>query len=136
MVHITILGMSHCSQFIHKILISKVCQPSKSSSLEKIMQLGSAAIIIFEHAFYLSEQQHYRVEQEPSVRPVRVALEQYIASPNAAAVREALSSAVRPYEAGSSRWIAGSAKHSQKKEDLIETITQVILQHRLPRPNV
>ncbi|KAG1758675.1 hypothetical protein EDD22DRAFT_956642 [Suillus occidentalis] len=127
--------MSHCSQFIHKILISKVCQTSKSSTLEKIMQLGSAAIIIFENAFYHLEQQHYRVEQEPSAHPVRVALEQYIASPNAIAVREALSSAIRTYEAGSSRWIPGSAKHSQKKADLIETIIEVVLQHRLPRPD-
>ncbi|KAG2737943.1 hypothetical protein P692DRAFT_20842236 [Suillus brevipes Sb2] len=99
------------------------------------MQLGSAAIIVFENAFYLSDQQHYRVELESFVPPVRVALEQYIASSNAAAVQEALSSAVRTYEAGFSQWIAGSAKHSQKKTDLIETIIKVVLQHRLPRPD-
>ncbi|KAG2131489.1 hypothetical protein BD769DRAFT_1386707 [Suillus cothurnatus] len=54
-----------------------------------------------------------------------------MASPNAAAVREALSSAIHTYEAGSSRWIVGSAKRSQKKADLIKAITEIVLQHRL-----
>lgn len=85
------------------------------------MQLGSAAVIVFENAFYLWDQQ----QEQQFVHPVRVALQQYIASPNAAAVREALSSAVHTYETGFFRWIAGSAKRSQKKE-LIETITEVI----------
>ncbi|KAG1769395.1 hypothetical protein EDD22DRAFT_967014 [Suillus occidentalis] len=94
-----------------------------------------AAVIIFETAFYLLDHQRY-LKQEPPVRPIRVALQQYIASPNVAAVREALSSAVRAYEAGFSQWIVGSAKHSQKKMDLIEIVIEVVLQHRLPRPNV
>jgi hypothetical protein len=76
------------------------------------------------------DQRRY-LKQESSVHPVRVALQQYIASPNAAAVREALSSAVHTYEAGSSRWIAGSAKHTQKKADLIEIIIEIVLKHRL-----
>ncbi|KAG2050385.1 hypothetical protein BDR06DRAFT_644340 [Suillus hirtellus] len=97
------------------------------------MQLGSAAVIIFENAFYLWGQQRYRLGQE-SVYPIRVALQQYIASPNAAAVREALSSAVHIYEAGFSHWIAGSARRSQRKAELIDTIFEVVLQHRLPRP--
>ncbi|KIK37748.1 hypothetical protein CY34DRAFT_442700 [Suillus luteus UH-Slu-Lm8-n1] len=109
---------------------------SESSALEKIMQLGSAAVIIFENAFYLSDQQRYGLERKSSVHPVRVALRQYIASPNAAAVREALSSAIHTYETGSSRWITGSATHSQKKAELIEIIMKVILQHSLPRPEV
>jgi len=54
-----------------------------------------------------------------------------MASPNAAAVREALSSAIRTYEAGFSRWIPGSVKRSQKKADLIKAITEVVLKHRL-----
>jgi hypothetical protein len=110
--------------------------PSESSTLEKIMQLGSAAVIVFENTFYLLDQQYHEVERKPSIRFVHAALQQYIASPNAAAVREALSSAIQTYEAGSSRWIARSAKHSQKKEDLIETIIKIVLQHRLPRPQV
>ncbi|KAG2129557.1 uncharacterized protein EDB93DRAFT_1256222 [Suillus bovinus] len=74
--------------------------------------------------------------EQVSVYPVRVALQQYMASPNAAAVREALSSAVHTYEAGFSRWIPGSTKHSRKKEELIHTIVQVVFQHRLPPPSV
>ncbi|KAG1758654.1 hypothetical protein EDD22DRAFT_849811, partial [Suillus occidentalis] len=108
--------------FVYTILISKVCQTSESSALEKIMQLGSAAVIIFENAFYLSDQQRHGLERKSSVHPVRVALRQYIASPNAAAVREALSSAIHTYETGSSRWITGSVTHSQKKAELIEII--------------
>ncbi|KAG2752606.1 hypothetical protein P692DRAFT_201785779 [Suillus brevipes Sb2] len=114
---------------------SVLFQSFESSTLEKIIQFGSAAVIVFENAFYLWDQQRY-LEQEPSVHPVRVALQQYIASPNAAAVREALSLAIRAYEAGFSQWMVGSAKHSQKKADLIETIIEVVLQHRLPRPNL
>ncbi|KAG1758698.1 hypothetical protein EDD22DRAFT_1052390, partial [Suillus occidentalis] len=71
-----------------------------------------------------------------SVHPVRVALQQFLASPNAAAVREALSSAVQTYEAGSPRWIAGSAGHTQKKADLIETVYETVIKHYLPRPEV
>ncbi|KAG1776631.1 hypothetical protein EV702DRAFT_1279166 [Suillus placidus] len=100
------------------------------------MQLGSAAVITFENAFYLADQQRYLEQPEESVRPVRVALQQYMASPNAVAVREALSSAVHTYEVGFSQWIAGSAKRSQKKAELIDTIIEVVLQHRLPRPEV
>ncbi|KAG1840666.1 hypothetical protein C8R48DRAFT_838266 [Suillus tomentosus] len=103
---------------------------SGSSKLERIMQLGSAAVIIFENAFYLWSQQRPGLEQE-SVYPVRVALQQYIASPNAAAVRDAMSSAVRTYEAGFSHLIPGSANRSQKKAELIDTIFEIVSQHRL-----
>ncbi|KAG2115646.1 hypothetical protein BD769DRAFT_1752344 [Suillus cothurnatus] len=75
-------------------------------------------------------------EELMSVHPIRVALQQYTVSPNAAAVRVALSSAVHTYEIGFSRWIAGSVKHSHKKADLIKTITEVVLSHRLPIPGV
>jgi hypothetical protein len=106
--------------------------PPESSTLGQIMQFSSAALIVFENAFYLVDEQQGRM----SVRPVCVALQQYMASPNAAAVRAALSPAIHTYEAGFSRWIPGSAKHSQKKADLINTITEVVLQHRLPIPGV
>ncbi|KAG2037940.1 hypothetical protein BDR03DRAFT_955933 [Suillus americanus] len=98
------------------------------------MQLGSAAVIIFEHTFHLLEQR--RNLEQGSVRPLRVAVQQYMASPNAAAVREAMSSVAHAYEAGFSRWISGSAKRSQKKAELIDTIIEVVLQHRLPTPGV
>ncbi|KAG2104986.1 hypothetical protein BD769DRAFT_1643439 [Suillus cothurnatus] len=104
---------------------------SESSTLEKIAQLGSAAVIIFEIVFHLLE-----LPQQEPVRPLRVALQQYMASPNAAAVREALSCAIHTYEAGSSRWRVGSAKRSQKKADLIKAITEIVLQHRLPLPEI
>jgi Arc/MetJ family transcription regulator len=106
--------------------------PPESSTLGQIMQFSSAALIVFENAFYLVDEQQGRM----SVRPVYAALQQYMASPNAAAVRAALSPAIHTYEAGFSRWIPGSAKHSQKKADLINTITEVVLQHRLPTPGV
>ncbi|KAG2037936.1 hypothetical protein BDR03DRAFT_955924 [Suillus americanus] len=108
--------------------------PSESSTLEKTMQLGSAAIIIFEHVYHLLEQQ--RSLEQQSVRPLRVALHQYMVSPNAVAVREAVSSAAHAYEAGFSRWIPGSTKRSQKKAELIDAITDVVLQHRLSIPEV
>jgi hypothetical protein len=46
MVHVTIFGMFHCLQFVYTILISKVCQTSESSALEKIMQLGSGGLFL------------------------------------------------------------------------------------------
>ncbi|KAG2059309.1 hypothetical protein BDR06DRAFT_949341 [Suillus hirtellus] len=58
-----------------------------------------------------------------------------MASPNAVAVREALSSAISKYEAGLSRWRPGTAKRSQK-EELINTILEVVLRYRLPPPEV
>ncbi|KAG2037864.1 hypothetical protein BDR03DRAFT_956418, partial [Suillus americanus] len=103
--------------------------PPASSRLEKVVQLGSAAVIIFENTFYLLDRHRY-LEQE-SVRPLRVALQQYMASPNAAAVRETLSSAVHTYEAGFSQWIPGSGKRSQEKAKLIATIIETVLQHCL-----
>ncbi|KAG2108969.1 uncharacterized protein F5147DRAFT_836833 [Suillus discolor] len=110
--------------------------PSGSSTLEKIMQLGSAVVIISETTFYLLDQQHSTPVRQESVYPFRVALQQYMASPNAAAVREALSSAIRTYEAGFSHRIPGSPKYFQKKAELIDTIIEIVLQHRLPTPGV
>ncbi|KAG2059314.1 hypothetical protein BDR06DRAFT_949349 [Suillus hirtellus] len=109
--------------------------PSESSKLEKIMQLGSAAVIIFENALYLWSQHRLTPEQEP-VYPVRVALQRYMVSPNATAVRETMSSALRTYEASFSHQIPGSPKYSQNKADLINTIFEIVLQHRLPTPEV
>ncbi|KAG1893477.1 uncharacterized protein F5891DRAFT_1196325 [Suillus fuscotomentosus] len=104
--------------------------PSGSSTLEQIMQIGSAAVIVFKSTFYVMDLQCSMVGQQ-SVYSVCVALQQYMASPSAGAVREALSSAVRTYEAGFSRWIPGSAKRSKKKAELIDTITEIVVQHHL-----
>ncbi|KAG2052540.1 hypothetical protein BDR06DRAFT_957560 [Suillus hirtellus] len=56
-----------------------------------------AVVIIFEHSFYIFDKRRYLQgkESEPSFY---VALEQYMASPHAAAVREAVSAAVQAYE--------------------------------------
>ncbi|KAG2150426.1 hypothetical protein DEU56DRAFT_908677 [Suillus clintonianus] len=101
---------------------------SGSSTLENIVQFGSAAVIILEHAFHLWDQQ-FNAHQE-SVHPVSVALQQYMVSPNAAAAREALSSVIHTYQAHS-RSIAGLIHRSRKKEQFINTVIDVILQHRL-----
>lgn len=101
------------------------------SPLENIVQFSSAAVIIFEHSFYLFYRQRYL----RSVHPVRVALQRYMASPHAAAVREAVSIAVRAYQGNPSIWRALLPfERSQRKAELIKTILEVILQHRLPRP--
>lgn len=69
-----------------------------SSPLESIVQPISAAVIIFEHSFYIFDKQRYRQDQHKSVPSFYVALEQYMASPHATAVREGVSAAVQTYE--------------------------------------
>ncbi|KAG1895374.1 uncharacterized protein F5891DRAFT_671461 [Suillus fuscotomentosus] len=71
---------------------------SSSSPLENIVQLGSAAVIIFENSFYVFDKRHHLQGEEESVPSFYVALEQYMASPHAAAVREGVSAAVQAYE--------------------------------------
>jgi hypothetical protein len=93
-----------------------MCQASGSSPLENIVQPISgdssrsyiamnlliidhiAAVIIFEHSFYIFDEQRYRQDQHKSVPSFYVALEQYMASPHATAVREGVSAAVQAYE--------------------------------------
>ncbi|KAG1801263.1 hypothetical protein EV424DRAFT_399833 [Suillus variegatus] len=70
---------------------------SDSSSLENIVQLTSAVVIIFEHSFYIFDKRRY-LQYKESGPSFHVALEQYMASPHAAAVRKAVSPAVRAYE--------------------------------------
>ncbi|KAG1798585.1 uncharacterized protein HD556DRAFT_1351515 [Suillus plorans] len=70
---------------------------SHSSPLENIVQLISAVVIIFEHSFYIFDKRRYLQDKE-SNPSFRVALEQYIASPHAATVREAVSAAVQACE--------------------------------------
>jgi len=71
---------------------------SSSSPLENIVQLGSAAVIIFENSFYIFDKRGYVQGQQMPVPSFYVALEQYMASPHAAAVREGVSAAVQAYE--------------------------------------
>jgi len=70
---------------------------SDSSPLENIVQLTSAVVIILEHSFYIFDKRRYLQDKE-SDPLFHVALEQYMASPHAAAVRKAVSAAVQAYE--------------------------------------
>ncbi|KAG2336930.1 hypothetical protein BDR05DRAFT_1063488 [Suillus weaverae] len=124
--HIWLYGY-HCGEIRSRIL----SVAPGLSPLENIVQFSSAAVIIFEHSFYLFYQQRYL----RSVHPVRIALQRYMVSLHAAAVREAVSTAVRVYQGNPSIWKALLPfERSQRKSELIKRILEVILQHRLPRP--
>jgi hypothetical protein len=92
-----------------------MCQAFGSSPLEDIVQLSSgefggyvamnlliidhlAAVIIFEHSFYIYDKRRYLRDQQKSVPSFVVALEQYIASPHAGTVREAVSISTQAYQ--------------------------------------
>jgi len=68
------------------------------SPLENIVQFGSAAVIIFEHSFYVFDRRRYLQDKQTCDPSFYVGLEQYIASPHAAAVTEAVSAAVQAYQ--------------------------------------
>ncbi|KAG1780616.1 hypothetical protein EV702DRAFT_1194091 [Suillus placidus] len=119
-----------------------------SSPLENILQLSSAAVIIFEHSFYIFDKQRYLHGQKGFDPSVRVALEQYMASPHAVAVRESVGAAICAYQEamktaiythqrGLPAWTAKLRfKRSQEKKakaELIETLFEITLNHRLPR---
>jgi predicted ribosome quality control (RQC) complex YloA/Tae2 family protein len=70
-----------------------------SSPFENILQLSSAASIVFEHSFYIFDKSRHLQDQQKSVPSFYVALEEYMESPHAAAVRKAVSAAVQVYEA-------------------------------------
>ncbi|KAG2135096.1 hypothetical protein DEU56DRAFT_913467 [Suillus clintonianus] len=143
---------------------------SGSSPLETIVQLSSgefsgnvamnlliidhvAAVIVFEHSFYIFDKQRYLQDQQQSLPYITDALEQYVVSPHAAAVREAGSAAVRKYqeavstvEKKPSTWKAKlpferSRRKAQQsfglseiKAELMKTVLGITLQYRLPRP--
>ncbi|KAG1808965.1 uncharacterized protein BJ212DRAFT_1484823 [Suillus subaureus] len=101
------------------------------SPFERIFQLSSAAIIIFECSFYLFDQKrHSRLWRTSIHGPLNTALEQYMASPHAAAVWEAVSNAVHTYQGSSSTWKAMLGFESAERK-FINTILEIILQHRL-----
>ncbi|KAG2032351.1 hypothetical protein BDR03DRAFT_1094995 [Suillus americanus] len=145
---------------------------SGSSLLENIVQLGSAAVIVFEHSFYILDKRRYLQDYQKSTPSYYVALEQYMASPHAAAVREAVIAAVQAYQEAMKTpvkgrttvkgktpvkgkmpaWMAklrfqkdketlakeeeslAKEKKSLAKAELIKTILEICLNHRLPRP--
>ncbi|KAG2344556.1 hypothetical protein BDR05DRAFT_998949 [Suillus weaverae] len=114
---------------------------SGSSPLENILQLSSAAVIIFEHSFYIFNKWCYLQDRQESGPSFYIALEQYTASPHAAAVRESVSTAIRVYQGSLPAWTTKlQFKHSQKKkesqaeDELIKAILEITLNHHLPRP--
>ncbi|KAG2124684.1 hypothetical protein DEU56DRAFT_916928 [Suillus clintonianus] len=139
---------------------------SGSSQLETIVQLSSgeipgdvamnlliidhvAAVIVFEHSFYILEQHRYLRDWQESLPYIRDALDQYMASPHDAAVREAVSTAVRKYQEAvstvknkPSTWKAKlpfersrrKAQQLSERKELMKTVLGITLQYRLPRP--
>ncbi|KAG2030121.1 hypothetical protein BDR03DRAFT_975028, partial [Suillus americanus] len=118
-----------------------------------------AVVVIFEHSFYIFDKRRHLQDQQESVPSFYVALEQYVASPHAAAVREAVGAAVQTYEEavttathayeeavrtlptwkaklpfGRSKARSQKEKQSlcsQAKAELIKTILEITLNHRL-----
>jgi hypothetical protein len=104
-----------------------------------------AAAIIFEHSFYIFDKRCHLQDQQESVPSFYIALEQYIASPHAAAVRETVRAAVQAY--GEAMKTKGNLptrmakllferseekkKEAMAKAELIETVFEITLEHRL-----
>ncbi|KAG2137463.1 hypothetical protein DEU56DRAFT_803627 [Suillus clintonianus] len=120
---------------------------ASASPFEQILQLGSAAVIIFEHSFYIFDQRRHLKDQQESVSSFHVALERYMASPQAIAVRDAVNTAVsdavntavHANQGNSTNWKAKllfgrfRRKDRQSKDysGLLETILKIALEHRL-----
>ncbi|KAG2110121.1 hypothetical protein DEU56DRAFT_920208 [Suillus clintonianus] len=128
-----------CTEMRSRIL--SVTSPS-ASPFEQIFQLGSAAVIIFEHSFYVFDQRRHAKDQQESVPSVDVALERYMASPHAIAVRDAVNTAVHANQGNSTNSKAKLLFRRFRRKDrqpkdysgLLETILKIALEHRLPRP--
>ncbi|KAG1817390.1 hypothetical protein EV424DRAFT_1645121 [Suillus variegatus] len=135
-----ILSNDHCVVIQSKLLSVS----SGSSPLENIVHLVSAAVIIFEHSFYISEQRRYLQDRQNSDPCFYVALEQYMPSPHAAAAKEGVSVAVHAFQGRPStsnvkrlfgRFQTGKQSiHNSQKMELVDTIVEIALEHRLPRP--
>ncbi|KAG2139635.1 uncharacterized protein EDB93DRAFT_1298639 [Suillus bovinus] len=122
----------HCVEIQSRLL----SVPSHSLPLENIIQLISAVVVIFEHSFYIFDKWHYIWDQQKHVPSFYVALEQYMASLHAAAVRKGVSAAVQAYEEA----VATAAKRRESsycraKVELIKTVLEVALNNRLSRPD-
>ncbi|KAG0697504.1 hypothetical protein DFH29DRAFT_1082334 [Suillus ampliporus] len=122
---------------------------SGSSSLEQIVQLSSATVIILERSFHIWDQRRNLTDWQMTSVSVRDAVEQYMMPPHAAAVRKAVGTAVHIYEAQLSTGKAKlsfkvklpfslklrrASEGSERKAELINTILQLTLEHRL-RPD-
>ncbi|KAG1894751.1 uncharacterized protein F5891DRAFT_1194907 [Suillus fuscotomentosus] len=122
----------------------RICQTSGSSPLENIVQLISAAVIIFEHSFYICNKRRYLQDKQKSDPSFYVALEQYMPSPQAAAIREGVSVVVHTFQGRLSTWkvkplfgrfqIGKQSIRDSPKTELVKTIVNIALEHRLPRP--
>ncbi|KAG2086075.1 uncharacterized protein F5147DRAFT_781781 [Suillus discolor] len=88
------LGNNHCAVIQSKLL----SVASGLSPLHKVVQLISAAVIIFEHSFYIFDKWRYLQDKGQSDPSFYVALEQYMSSPHAAAVVKGVSDPVHAYE--------------------------------------
>ncbi|KAG1903031.1 uncharacterized protein F5891DRAFT_1020024 [Suillus fuscotomentosus] len=128
--------VAHCSQFdqlcdTHCIEIqSKLLPVAPSlSPLVDVVQLISAVVIIFERSFYIYDERRNLQDKQRSRPSFYVALEQYILSPHAAAVRKDARNAVRAY-----RKAVATVPKSIAKVELVEAVLQIALNHRLPRP--
>ncbi|KAG1892886.1 uncharacterized protein F5891DRAFT_1197072 [Suillus fuscotomentosus] len=130
--------VAHCSQGepLHNDLRveirSKLPSASCSSPLEDIVQVISAVVIVFEHSFYIFNNQRHYWNSDPSFY---LALEQYISSPHAGAVMKAVSDAVYAYE----KAVATSGKEKESScssvnAQLINAVLEITLNHRLSRP--
>ncbi|KAG1782695.1 hypothetical protein EV702DRAFT_1192364 [Suillus placidus] len=114
-----------------------------------------AAVIIFEHSFFIFDKRRYLRDEQESVPSFIVALERYVASPHAVAARASVSAAVQAYEEAMKTavythkeslpaWMeklrfkrSREKKESQAKAakaELIETLFEITLNHRLSRP--
>jgi len=108
---------------------------NESSPLEIIVQLISSVVIIFEHSFYVFDKRRYLQDEQGSNPSFHIALEQYMASPHAAAVEKSVNATVHAYEKAA----ATAAKEKeylcrQAKEELIKAVLEIALNHRLTRP--
>jgi len=102
-----------------------------------------AVVIIFEHSFYIFDKRRYLQDQQEFVPSFYVALEQYIPSPHATAVREAVSLAVQAYQEAMKISVQGKiiawmakllferSQEEKAKAELTKTILEISLIHRL-----
>ncbi|KAG2099562.1 uncharacterized protein F5147DRAFT_839387 [Suillus discolor] len=141
------LGNDHCVEIQSRLL----SVASHSSPLEDIVQLIPAGVIIFEHSFYIFDKRRYLQDKKESDPLFHVTLEQYMTSPHAATVREAVSAAVQayeeamrtaiyPYQGKLPSWIKKlpfesfkrKAKEKESaKAEFIEAVLEIALNHRL-----
>ncbi|KAG2122096.1 hypothetical protein DEU56DRAFT_917897 [Suillus clintonianus] len=103
-----------------------------------MLYLAPAVVIVLERSFYIWDQQRHLQAQQECVNPIDAALEQFKASSNAAAVREAVSTAVRRYRFLKTvnlltpPYLLGLSFSSEITE-LLDTVAEATFQHRLPR---